>query len=318
MKIIYDLKNISNNNYAVATIGTFDGIHLGHQKLLNTVVEYSKKNNFESVVLTFDPHPRDILRPNEPRQTIITTLNEKLELFEFYGIDKVYIIPFTAELSKLNYEEFLQKYLIELCKVKYLVIGYDHSFGKSREGKFDTLTKAGIKFGFTVEQVNQVYFKNFVVKSSLIRDSLRDGNIDLVNNLLGRNYQISGEIIHGDKRGKELGFPTANIKINDSQKLIPKNGIYFVKVKLNNKTHFGLLSVGTLPTFYNEHNVVVEVYLFNFSQDIYNEELTIYLVKFIREQKKFNSISELITAMKEDKQLGLKIIENEYSQKKLI
>ncbi len=312
MIIIRNLQDLENQKDSVLTIGTFDGVHIGHQKLLSALVNKAKDNNLESIVVTFDPHPRDIIRPNEPKLKLLSTIQERCKYFSQFGVDKIIIIPFNTEFSKISYSEFIKNYLVDKFHVKHLIVGYDHSFGKDKEGKFDLLAKSGIKFGFGVEQIDQVYFGNYIAKSSTIRNLIIDGDLNLINGLLNRDYEFSGKVIKGDNRGKELGFPTANLEVNGVNKLIPKSGIYLVKAKLETHVYFGLLSIGTLPTFYDSHKIVVEVYLFNFTQNIYDKELTIHLIKYLREQKKFNSVEELIKAMDLDKKNGLEILEKEY------
>lgn len=283
---------------AVVTSGTFDGVHLGHQYILNTLSEEARKVNGESVILTFWPHPKMVLNP-QSEVKLITELEEKLELLEQFNIDHVWIIPFDRTFSLLSSNDFIQKILIDSLNTKKLIIGYDHKFGKNREGSFDYLVKNKALFPFEIQEIERQSTDEITFSSTLIRKHLTAGEIEPSNELLGHNYTLSGTVVKGFQNGRKIGFPTANIQINFDQKLIPGDGSYIVKVHLNNGLcKFGMLNIGTRPTMQTGRSI--EVHLFNFDQDIYGENLKIEFFKKIREEKHFKSIELLQEQLKLD------------------
>jgi riboflavin kinase/FMN adenylyltransferase len=307
MKIFRDLSEITKNENSVITLGTFDGLHLGHQKIIETVVEKATKINGKSVLITFDPHPRKIISPDYKLE-LISTLTEKIEVLDSLGIDNIFIINFTKEFSQQSPEEFINKFLVEGIGVKEVVIGYDHHFGKGRGGNIDILKKMGKEAGFEVTAVSECSVGDKIISSTKIRNLINDGDLNVVSKMLGRLYSFNGTVVHGDDRGKKLGFPTANLKLDDESKILPNIGIYAVECILDDEKYYGLLSIGKRPTFHESGDIVPEVYLFDFEKDIYNKVLKVKVVERIREEKKFNSAEELIVQMKKDEEIGLAIL----------
>ena len=307
MQIFEDLSQVKWNKNTVVTIGTFDGVHQGHKKIIDKVIEKAAAINGRNFLITFNPHPRKVVSDGYDIK-LLSTNAEKGKLLEKCGIENLLIINFTKEFSGLTSEEFLKDYIINGTGVSEIVVGYNHHFGKGRGGNEATLREMGKEFDFEVTAVDEVKVEGFSLSSSKIRKELETGNIALANKLLNRNYSFSGEVVEGDKRGRELGFPTANIALDDPDKLLPALGIYLVKFFVNQENHFGLLSVGKRPTFYDAGNITPEVYIYDFDRDIYGEFVTVEVLEKLRDEEKFNSADELITQMNKDKQAGLEII----------
>jgi riboflavin kinase / FMN adenylyltransferase len=307
MQIFDDISKVKWDKNTVVTLGTFDGVHLGHKKIIDEVVEKTKFLNGRSFLITFYPHPRKVVSSQEIK--ILSDPAEKAELFEKIGIDNLLIINFTKEFSQLTSEEFLTKYIINGTGVSEFVIGYDHHFGKGRGGNEATLREIGKEFDFNVTAVDEVKIDMVTVSSSKIRKALESGDIKKVTSFLGRYYSFSGTVVEGDKRGRTLGFPTANIRLNEPDKLFPALGIYLVEFITGGNKHFGLLSIGKRPTFYSEGNITAEVYIYNFNNEIYGESVTVNIVDKLRDEEKFSSSEDLISQMNKDKQNGLALIE---------
>ncbi len=306
MQVFDSIKDLTKNKNTVLTLGTFDGIHPGHLKIIDKLVERSKGMEWRNVVITFHPHPRAVLSANN-NVKLLTTQDEKKYLLEKHRVGNLLTINFTKEFAALTAEEFIYDYLVNGIGLSEIVLGHDHHFGKGRNGNVELLKKIGGKENFIVTAVDAYYVNDEVVSSTKIRNALNDGNLKKANSLLGRNYSFSGTVISGDKRGRELGYPTANIKLLSQEKLLPAIGVYAVNVLVENENHYGLLSVGKRPTFYNEGELVAEVYIYNFNREIYGEVITIELVERLRGEEKFNSAKELIDQMNKDKENGLKI-----------
>lgn len=306
MQVFNSIKDLKKNKNTILTLGTFDGIHPGHLKIINKMVDCSKEKECRNVVITFHPHPKNVLG-KEDSVKMLTTQEEKIKLLEKQGIENLLIINFTREFAALSAEEFIYDYLINRIGLSEIILGYDHHFGKGRKGNAVLLKQIGAKEDFIVTTAEPYLIDGEVVSSTKIREAIAKGNIVKANKLLGRNYEISGVVVGGDKRGRELGFPTANIKLTSQEKLLPASGIYAVKVDFENKKHYGLLSIGKRPTFYNEGDLVIEVYLFDFNRDIYGAAITLELVEKLRSEEKFNSAEELINQMKKDEESGRKI-----------
>ena len=306
MQVFNSIKDLTKNKNTILTLGTFDGIHPGHLKIINKLVDCSKEKGCRNVVITFYPHPRTVLSSGNDIK-MLTTQVERKNLLEKQGVENFLTINFTKEFSALTAEEFIYEYLINGIGLSEIVLGHDHHFGKGRSGNVELLKKIGAKEGFSVTTVDAFYINNEVVSSTKIRNALSEGALKRANNLLGRNYSFSGTVISGDKRGRGLGYPTANIKLSSQEKLLPAIGIYAVRVLLENENHFGLLSIGKRPTFYNSGEIVTEVYIYNFDREIYGKEVTVEMVEYLRGEEKFNSAEELINQMNKDKENGLKI-----------
>ena len=306
MQVFDSIKNVTKNKNTVLTLGTFDGIHPGHSKIIDKLVDRSKEKGWRNVAIVFHPHPRMVLSASSNIK-LLSTPEEKEILLEKHGVEFLLTINFTKEFSAISGEEFIYKYLINGIGCSEIVLGYDHHFGKDRSGNVDLLKKIGEKENFAVTSVDAFYVGDNVVSSTKIRNALNDGNLKKANEFLGRNYSFSGTVIGGDKRGRALGYPTANIKLLSQEKLLPAIGIYAVKVLLENENYFGLLSIGKRPTFYNTGEVVTEVYIYNFDREIYGKEVTVEMVEYLRGEEKFNSAEDLINQMNKDKEKGLKI-----------
>ncbi len=307
MRIFRELSEVVRDDNNIVTLGTFDGIHLGHKKIINEVVKKATDYGDESFLITFHPHPRKIISRGYNIK-LLNTSTEKLEMFKSLGIQNLLIINFTKEFSKLSPEAFIDNYIVNGIGAKEVVIGYDHHFGKGRGGDIGFLKNKGIKSGFKVTIIPGFQIENTIVSSSKIRDALLAGNIVTVSKYLGRFYSFSGIVVKGDKRGRELGFPTANLRIENEDKLLPAIGIYAVEFIVKGNIYQGLLSIGKRPTFYDSGEIVPEVYVFDFNEDIYGENVTVNLVERIRGEEKFSSAEELIEQMKKDKEIGLEIL----------
>jgi riboflavin kinase / FMN adenylyltransferase len=306
MQVFDSIKDLTKNKNTILTLGTFDGIHPGHLKIIDKLVDCSKEKGCRNVVITFHPHPRTVLSSGNDVK-MLTTQEERRNLLEKHGVENFLIINFTKEFASLTAEEFIYDYLVNGIGISEIVLGHDHHFGKGRSGNVELLKKIGAKENFSVTTVEAYYLNDEVVSSTRIRNAISEGDLTKANSLLGRNYSFSGSVVGGDRRGRELGYPTANIKLSSQEKLLPAIGIYAVRVQLENENHIGLLSIGKRPTFYNAGELVTEVYIYNFNREIYGEVITVELVKRLRGEEKFNSPEELINQMNKDKENGLKI-----------
>ena len=299
MNIFRNIDEIKFDKQTVLTLGTFDGIHLGHQQIIKRVLECSEENKLRNLIITFHPHPRKVINP-EIQLKLLTTNEEQISILEKLGIQNLFIVNFTKEFSQLTPDEFIKNYLVDKIGLSRIVIGYDHHFGKGRGGDVEFLLASGKKYGFEVLQIQPFIINNEPVSSTKIRTALEVGDINKVNKMLGRYYSFSGVVVEGDKRGRELGYPTANIKLSDEDKMLPQIGIYAVLVEIDGIEHKALLSIGKRPTFYNDGKVVPEVYIYDFNNDIYGKEIKVNLIQKLRGEEKFNSAEELIIQMNID------------------
>lgn len=309
MLIIKNTEHFRIEKPTILTIGTFDGVHLGHQKLLNRLKELKEKSGFQTVILTFDPHPRKVLFPEQKNLKLLTTTSEKLKLIETHGVDITVVYPFSAAFSKINAESYIQDLLVKSLKVKQLVIGYDHKFGKDRGGDIQTLRSYSQKYSYQVEEISAQDIDSIAVSSSKIRHALENGEIELANKYLGHAYFLSGKVIKAKQLGRTIGYPTANILLENSDKLIPKIGVYWVEVELDYERFDGMLNIGKNPTTDADDNIKIEVNLFNFDRDIYGKTIKIDILKWLRNEIKFNSLDELKIQLSKDKQECLKLID---------
>ncbi len=309
MNIFHDISEIKKDENTYLTLGTFDGVHLGHQKIIDRLTGKTRSTNGRNLLITFDPHPRNVIS-NTTDFRILSTPGEKAIVLEKLGIMNLLIINFTKEFSQLSAGEFFKNYIIDRIGIKEIIIGYDHHFGKGRGGDETTLRDMGSQYGFKVETVDAFLLNGEIISSTKIRRALLDGNIKTASYYLNRNYEFSGLVIEGDKRGRELGFPTANIKPDNEYKLLPALGIYLVEFFVNNNRHYGLLSIGKRPTFYNSGKIVPEVYIYDFDKDIYGENVRVSVIERLRGEEKFSTSDELIKQMKIDKKNGIEIIRN--------
>lgn len=300
MHIHYGTDNLHIGN-PVVTMGSFDGVHKGHVKVIEGLKACTRKWQGESVIITFDPHPREVLYPDEKRPGILTTLAEKAEILAAYGVQHLIVIPFNRELAALSYDDFVRHILVERIGIKGLVVGYDHRFGKNREGNFDVLKGLAETCHFHIGQEEALTANEVHVSSTKIRTALELGDIALVNDFLGYDYPISGEVVHGDKIGRTIGFPTANLKVYDERKLLPAAGVYAVKVFSQDKEYEGMLNVGIRPTVSNSGIVRLETHIFGFDGNLYGEQMTVSLVRRVRGERKFDTLQELSAQLSRDK-----------------
>jgi riboflavin kinase / FMN adenylyltransferase len=300
MKIYHSIDDFQRLNYAVVTSGTFDGVHLGHQTILRRLKEVAEKNAGETVVITFWPHPRLILKPEEDSLKLLNTFEEKAALLKEQGIHHLLRIPFTKEFSQLTSQEFITKVLVDKIGTRKLVIGYDHRFGRNREGSFDQLKMNGPTYGFEVEEIPRQDVDHVGVSSSKIRKALEEGDVATANHLLGKPYSISGAVIKGDRLGRVLGFPTANIDVDSHYKLVPAEGIYAVMVEYEHRLFKGMLYIGNRPTIDGTKRSI-EVNVFDFDKEVYGEQMKVNLISMLRADARFNNLEELKDQLHKDK-----------------
>ncbi|MDD8016740.1 MAG: bifunctional riboflavin kinase/FAD synthetase [Bacteroidota bacterium] len=309
--IIYrSLEEVVYNKNSVLSIGMFDGIHKAHQAILKLLIDRARQNKGRSVVVTFDPHPKEIVGNGNSKLEILSTLKEKLAFFEKFGIDVVFIIPFTYEFSRLSLNEFYSKYIINGIGVSEVIEGFNHQLGRDREGGMNQIVDLGKQNNFSVETLSMMKQSENNISSSEIRKMLHEGKVELANRMLGTEYTFSGEVVRGHGRGKKLGYPTANIKIDNSHKLVPKIGVYAVKIHVEGVWYGGMMSIGYNPTFHEHHDRTTEVNIFSFDKDIYGEIVTVECIERTRDEKKFNSVDELVVEMKNDEVTTKKILEH--------
>lgn len=307
MKIYEGLKDLPEIPYPVVTSGTFDGVHLGHQKILQRIKEIAKENGGETVLLTFWPHPRLVLYPNEHKLRLLSTFEEKAKLLREFGIDHLISIPFTKEFSQLSSKEFIESVLVDKIKTKKLVIGYDHRFGKNREGSFDYLQENCESFGFELEEISRQDVDDIGISSTKIRDALKTGNVSTASKYLGRDYELNGLVIKGEQIGRSIGFPTANIHVPNDYKLIPKDGVYAIHVTVNGKIYKAMLNIGNRPTV-NGSKKTVEAHLFDFDGNLYDLQVTLHLSHFLRDEIKFENLDALKKQLSLDQKIAKEIL----------
>jgi len=301
VSVFYNISELSQVTNSIVTIGTFDGVHLGHQKIIKRLVELKQKQGGEIVLFTFDPHPRKILFPEQKDLKLITTTEEKCDILKQFGVDHVLVYPFTTEFSKMQAQDYISNIIVKGLKTKTLVIGYDHRFGSNREGSIDTLKQFAPIYHFDLEEIPAQEINQLNVSSTRIRKAIEDGDIQTANDFLGYTFFITGEVIKGKQLGRTIGYPTANIFIDNADKLIPKIGVYAVNVVLKGVTYKGMLNVGTNPTTDFDNKIKIEVNIFDFDADIYGDTLKVEFVKWIRNEEKFANLDELKQALANDK-----------------
>jgi riboflavin kinase/FMN adenylyltransferase len=307
--IIYrSLNDIQPLPNAVVTSGTFDGVHLGHQKILARLTEVAKANNGESVLITYWPHPRTVVSNDSQNLKLLTTLDEKIALIDQAGVDHLVVIPFTRSFSQLTSEEYIRQILINKIGTKKLVIGYDHRFGRDREGGFEYIRAHQSEYGFEVEEIPRQDVEAVGVSSSKIRAALQEGNVRAANRFLGRSYTLTGTIVKGRQLGRTIGFPTANMQVDDPAKLVPANGVYAVEVEYAGQTLGGMLNIGFRPTVAGT-NQTIETYIFDFDKDIYGEHMTLRFKEFLRPEQKFDGLPTLVAQLKRDEEASRAVLE---------
>jgi len=315
MNVYNSLSDLPDFQNAVLTIGSFDGVHAGHQKILERINQLAQKNDGKSIVITFHPHPRQVIYPNDKSLRLLNSIDEKVSLFEKYGVDNVVVVPFTIEFSQQSADEYIQKFLLEKFNPKYIVIGYDHKFGLNRQGDIHYLKWYSKEKEFEVVEISRHDIQNIGISSTKIRNFLLAGEVSQANHLLNHPYSISGTVVRGQGIGKGLGYPTANIKIKNSFKLIPLGGIYAVQVIYRDQRYGGMLYIGDRPTLKEYDNQTIEINIFDFHKDIYGEKLTIEFVEHIRGDEKFENLAGLKDQLAKDKMASLAILAKKESSK---
>jgi riboflavin kinase/FMN adenylyltransferase len=301
LKILKSIEQEIPFDGAVLTVGTFDGIHMGHQKIIDSVKEQAQRLGIESVLFTFEPHPKTVIQKSGlPNIELLTTIDEKIEVLEQTGLDSLVISEFTKSFAAISAEQFVREMLVKKLKMKSIIVGHDHAFGRNREGSDELLSRLGQELDFQVQVVEQIANEKDRISSTGIRQALREGHVELAKSMLGRPYSLSGTVVHGEKQGKNLGFPTANIRPDSGYKLIPKPGIYATTVRIRDNVHESVTYIGVKPTFSGAHKVV-EVHVHDFDASLYDETITVYFFRFLREDRKFNSTDELVEMIKKDK-----------------
>jgi len=309
MNVYRDIAEVKRDEKTVLTIGTYDGLHMAHRQIVNEVIEISKSINGRSFIVTFEPHPQEVLKNKTPDIKLLTSLEEKLRLLEAAGVENVLVIKFTEEFSKTPPKEFYEKYIYGGIGVSDIVIGYDHLFGRNREGDIETLKSLSGEYGFKVHRVEEIDIDGEPVSSTRIRHALAEGKVEEANRLLGYEFGFDGLVIEGDKIGRSIGYPTVNLKPMKENKVMPNEGIYCVSVIHSGKKYYGMMYHGFRPTLSEGIKRALEVHIFDFDKMIYGEKITIGFLKRLRSDKKFDSKEALIAQIDKDKEDSLKFLD---------
>ncbi len=304
MQLARYIEDVPFDKNSIVTVGTFDGVHLAHQKIIGRTVELAKKQKGRSVVVTFEPHPREVLVATGTDIKLLTTLQERQELCEKLGVDWFVVIEFSKVFSQQSFRDFYVKHIINCIGISAIVEGYDHHWGNNREGNIEGLMLLGKEYKFDVVCIEQFKYKDVPVNSSIIRNELLNGSVDVGAELLGRPYSLFGKVVPGDQRGRSLGYPTANVELNSRKKILPKNGIYFVQIRIDGIKHYGMASIGVRPTFLTDGKRILEVNILDFNQSIYGSNLQIDFLQRLRDEWKFESADKLIQQMHKDEKLS--------------
>ncbi len=307
MKVFKDIDNLPNFKNAVITVGTFDGVHKGHQQILSKLTTKAKELYGESILITFHPHPRFVINPDDKSLKLINTLEEKIKILKKYCIDNLVIVPFTKQFSEISAENYISDFLVKNFKPKCIAIGYDHHFGKARKGNIEMLKFFQSKYHYEILRIEKEELEEITISSTKIRKALNEGKVNTAFELMNHEYIIEGFVTKGKQIGRTIGFPTANILIEKDYKLIPKNGSYAVIVNIQNKEYLGMLNIGIKPTF-KENKKTVEVNIFDFNEDIYGEKICIKFKYFLRDEEKFDNISSLQKQLKKDKKKSISLL----------
>ena len=308
MKIFHSINEFHSDKKTILTLGTFDGVHIGHAAILKKLTQNTADGKFESAVLTFFPHPRMVLQGKSDLK-LLNTINEKIDLLEKIGIENLIIHPFDANFSQLSAEEFVKTVLVDQLHIQKIIIGYDHRFGKNRTANIDDLTAFGLKYGFEVEQISAQEINDISISSTKIRTALEDGEINLANEYLGYSYFLSGTVVKGKQLGRTIGFPTANIELEEEYKLVPKNGVYIVAAEIDGKSVYGMMNIGFNPTVQGKKRTI-EVHFFDFDSDIYDRHIRVAILQRIRSEEKFESVEFLKIQLGKDKDFSIQYIQN--------
>jgi riboflavin kinase/FMN adenylyltransferase len=309
LNIFHSINDFKSNKKTILTLGTFDGVHVGHKKILERVTQNTENGKYESLVLTFFPHPRMVLH-GQSEVKLLNTIDEKINLLEKAGIQNLVIHPFDEKFSRLTAEEFVKTVLVDRFQIQKIIIGHDHRFGKNRTADINDLIAFGQQYNFEVEQISVQEIDAVSISSTKIRNALMEGNMALANDYLGYDYFLTGTIAKGKQLGRTIGFPTANLKIKENYKLIPQNGAYVVKSIIDQKTVYGMMNIGYNPTVAGE-NLSIEIHYFNFDQDIYDQKITVSILERLRPEQKFGSVDLLKEQLKKDQKTAL-----EYTNKR--
>lgn len=307
MRIYHSIEDFTPLKNAVVTIGTFDGVHIGHRKIISRLEELAKATGGETVVLTFFPHPRMILHPEDESIKLINTISEKAELLEALGVEHLIITPFSRDFSNQSAEEYIRDILVKKIGTKTIVIGYDHRFGKDRQGGLNDLLTLGPVYGFDVVEIPEQDVRDAAVSSTRVRAALLANQVDEANELLGYPFFVTGTVVRGDQIGRKIGYPTANIVVSERYKLVPTGGIFAVKVHAGGEVHNGMGYIGTRPTI-NGLTRNIEVNIFDFDKDIYNQQIRVEFLHYVRGDIKFSSMDELIAQIEKDKAEVVKLL----------
>lgn len=300
MRVVRQLNSETKFNHPILTLGTYDGVHLGHQEIIRSLVEKAKRENKESVLFTFEPHPRKVLYPDSYSVKLIDTVDEKLAKLEKLGLDTVILFPFTKEFSRLSAMEFVRDVLVNQIGVSEMHIGHDHHFGKNREGSFHELEELGELYTFKVFQLSAISAGDVTISSTKIRNAILEGNVEYASGLMGAPFVLQGKVVKGQQIGRTIGFPTANIDLENTEKIFPKNGVYAVKAYLDDRLVFGVMNIGTRPTVANNGQVTIEVHLFDFTEEIYDQQVKVEVMQHLRDEKRFENIEELKHQIQQD------------------
>lgn len=308
MTKLVHINQVEYNPNSVITVGSFDGVHQGHKSVIKVLINEAKARNARSVLVTFDPHPRDIINP-QLCIGLLTTLEERATLLSSCGLDELVVIPFDRDFSLLSSREFVQEYILKKIGLSCFVIGYDHKFGKDRTGSYSTVAELGKEENFDVRLVHAHEIAEVTVSSTKVRNALlEEGDVNLAKSYLGHPYTLTGTVVNGDQRGRTIGFPTANIKPENAKKIIPKNGVYAVQAKVSGNLYGGMMNIGIRPTVTNGQERTIEVHLFDFNSMIYGKKMQIEFIARIRDEMKFNGINELIEQIKRDKEKTISLL----------
>lgn len=306
MRIYRQISEFKSRCNPAATVGVFDGVHRGHLEIINRLSSIAKAKNCESVIITFEPHPKLVL-PHNAEVKLLQTLDEKLKRFEFSGVDAVLIIPFDRDFARISPRDFIKNILVDQMGVSHVITGYDHFFGQNRQGDIDLLTEMGLQYNFTVDELPMVTVGSSAVSSSSVRRALLDGDVMQASTMLGYKYEISGTVVAGNKIGRNIGYPTANLKPNDIHKLVPGQGVYATLVKVKESVFKAMTNIGYRPTIDADH-LTIEANIFNFNRDIYDQEVTLFFIERIRNEKRFASLGELQLQLASDKIVARKML----------
>ncbi len=306
LKIFHSINDFRSTKKTILTLGTFDGVHIGHKKILERITQNTENGKYESLVLTFFPHPRMVLQ-GQSEVKLLNTLSEKIDLLEKIGIQNLVIHPFDEAFSRLTAEEFVKTVLVDQFHIQKIIIGHDHRFGRNRTANIDDLIAFGKQHNFEVEQISVQEIDAVSISSTKIRTALLEGNMALANEYLGYDYILTGTILKGKQLGRTIGFPTANLQVDEKYKLIPRNGVYVVKSTINQKTVFGMMNIGFNPTVSGE-NLSIEIHYFDFDADLYDQKISVSILEYLRPEQKFDSVDLLKEQLEKDRKIALAYI----------